>query len=144
MSLQRPNTCTVQRLVPGGTSNAGDLLPATPSTVVSGLPCMISAQSMTLGAQLQSGPIAPTMQMHYTLLVDGVPAGGAAPGSSITFNGLPYIVAANGKSAFPDIRADDRITREDGAEFLVVGPPVLYPDVCPTLQVHLVYGKAWG
>jgi hypothetical protein len=140
----RPNTATVQRKGNGGSSNAGDPLPSAATTVLSGLPCFIGMAMASLRADLVDSRMGPNVQSDYVLIADGIAAGGAAPGTTITKNGIPYVVAANGRDAFPDIRDEDRITREDGVEFLVVGPPMTYTDVFPCIQAHLVYGKAWG
>ncbi len=141
----RPNTVTVQRMQTSGTSGAGDPLPTAPVTIYAALPCLVDM--MPRGGDIVDAKIGPVVSQVYTLYADGVAAYGASAGSTIdvTIGGttFPFIVAPNGRSAFPDIRKNDRITDETGRAFLVIAVAQYY-DVAPGLQAHLRIGEAWG
>lgn len=143
-TLLRPNTATVQRkATTGRVSNTGAPIPAGPETVYAELPCFIES-ALTRAEIVTAGGAAgqPVTTDTVMMVADGVNVSGCSPGDVVTVNGVMMIVAANGRAAFPDLRNDDKITREDGTEYLVLRTQS-YPDVFPNIQAHLALGKAW-
>lgn len=141
----RPNTAKVEREQTGGTSGAGDPLPTAPLTVYTDLPCLVDM--MPRGGDIVDSKVGPVIAQVYTLYADGVSAAGNPPGATleVTIGGKTYafIVSDNGRSAFPDVRKNDRITDERGRAFLVLAVAQYY-DVEPGIQAHLHIDKAWG
>jgi hypothetical protein len=140
----RPNTATVERKnATGTTSNTGTPVPAAPSTIYASLPCMIDSVSALRGFELTAaGGQQPITIGSDMLICDGANIHGT-PGQAVTVNGVAMLIASNGRAAFPDIRKGDRITREDGLEYLAIGVH-RFSDVFPNLQADLQLGKAWG
>lgn len=143
MSLLRPNTAIVDRQQTAGTSNTGTPVPAPPRTIYAGLPCIIDAISALRSFELdQARGSEPVIIGGHMLVADGANIHGT-PGTVLTFNGVKMVIAPNGRAAFPDVREGDRITGEDGLQYLALGVHH-YSDVFPNIQVQLQLGKAWG
>ena len=142
-SFLRPNTVKVERrgtgpIGPDGTPDHS------PSTIYTTLNCLIDP--VPTGELRYADPAGAFIAQSDVLFADGlmpsrIPTG-TLPGQSFTLNGVLYVVAMNGRGAFPDIRQYDRITREDGAMFLVLVAD-RYSDVAPLLEARLAYGKSW-
>lgn len=143
MITLRPNTAKVQRrATTGTTSNTGAPVPTTPITVYAALPCFIEnvPRQSQIDVAIGSQPVVEQLHLFYA---DGVNVNGYTAGETVVYKGQNLIVAANLRSAFPDIRDGDLITMETGSTFLVIGPPQLYYDVFPNIQAHLQLGKGW-
>ncbi len=142
-TLLRPNTAVVARQQSSGTSNTGSPVPAAPLEVYSGLVCLIDAISALRSFELVSGGGSePVTIGGHMLVADGANITGT-PGSPVTVNGVAMVISANGRGAFPDVQKGDKITKEDGTEYLVIGVHQ-YTDVAPNLQAELQLGKAWS
>jgi hypothetical protein len=147
MTLLRPNTAVVERKQTSGVSNTGTPVPAAPEQVYAALPCLIDAISALRSFELtQADGAQPVTIGGHMIVVDGANITGT-PGDTVTVtvwgNPIEMIIAPNGLAAYPDIQKNDRITREDGTEYLVIGVHQ-YPGVTPNLQAELQLGKAWS
>jgi hypothetical protein len=147
VSLLRPNAAKIERRVPGAASPTGE-----PSyvvtTIATGVPCLIdpvpaaSRMGGDLKLEIEGVIYIQTHEGFFDALVPGDLIG-HAPGTTVTFNGIPYIVAPNARGAYVDVEAGDRLTDEGGAIYLVLAAATYY-EVTPGRQVRLQSGRSWA
>jgi hypothetical protein len=78
------------------------------------------------------------------LIIDGLGRAeyaGVAPGGTVVVNGFTYTVASNGRGAFVDLRANDKVIDAGGVEYLVLA--VRTGEFTRTLQARLSKGRVW-
>lgn len=142
-SLLRPNQLTVKRQTKSAVGPTG--LPAvTTSTTYTDLPALID-QAPRVAGKVEFSIAGEVIEETDYGFVDGLMPryfAGLNPGDSFTHNGFTYVVAANGRAAFPDIKPYDVVVREDGTAYLVIGANEYY-DVLPMMMLHLNFGRAW-
>lgn len=140
----RPNAAKIDRKPPSDqTSNTGEPVPAEIVNVYEALPCYIESNPRWAETEMSGmgGPVI--YDRRVSMIADGIVTPNATPGSTVVDkNGNEQIVAGNGRAAFPDIRVGDRVTDENGEEYLVEAVQFYY-DVFPNIQVQLDRGKAW-
>jgi len=145
-TLLRPDTITIERKSPIVRSATGDEQPGAVQSIAANMPALVLNAGMSLRGSLTMNVEGETMQSTHTLIVDGVPTSavpsGTAPGGAFTYNGLPYVLAKNGRAGVVDLRTGDRVTDQDGSQYLVmIAQP--YYDVKPNTQAELAFGRAW-
>ncbi|MHB1798063.1 MAG: hypothetical protein ACYCUI_07125 [Vulcanimicrobiaceae bacterium] len=143
-SFQTPNTLQILRRVPGATGPTGND-EYTVQTIYAALPALVDSLPRAMGAlgyTIQGGEVVPQTDYAYVdgLLPRWFP--GVAPGGNVVVKGITYVVAANGRGAYPDIRAFDVVIREDGTRYLVL-QTTFYYEAYPSLALHLNFGRAW-
>jgi len=148
-NLLAPDTVTIERKNPIGVSPTGEqtFSPSGPIQVAVGVGCLIDALPVgsRMGGDLQvevEGVVY--VQTHVGFFGGLTPAqiAGAAPGSIVTWLGIPYLVSQNGRGAFIDIKEGDRITDQELRRYLVLARATYY-EVMPTRQVRLQFGRSW-
>lgn len=144
-SFLRPDAIDVWRKVPGATTQTGGQL-STPTKLYRGLAALLDNATRGVSDRLQfAGPTGEQVEQTDLGFVDGLmPANfvGLNPGDSFTYQGFTYVVAANGRSAFPDIQPFDVVV--NGTDVYLVLQATRYYDVEPVLQLHLNFGRAWA
>lgn len=129
---------------PGATGPTGNPVPGSPTTVYTGLPALVD-QAPRVAGQMMFSVAGEMIQETDYGYIDGLMPKyfvGLTPGQSFTYSGFTFYVAANGRAAFPDVKAYDVAIREDGTHYLIVGVN-LYYDVLPLMMLHLNFGKSW-
>lgn len=140
-----PNTLQVLRRVPGAQGPTGTDS-YTVQTIYIALPALVDSLPRAMGSMgytIEGGEVVPQTDYAY---IDGLlPARfqGVAPGGSVVVNGISYVVAPNGRGAYPDIRAFDVVIREDGTRYLVLQTTYYY-EAYASLALHLNFGRAWA
>lgn len=144
----RPNTALVERRAQSGKSLTGSPLSGPPDTIHTSLGCLIDP--ISVGSRMGGDLTLQVEGVIYTATDVGFFDGVAPyrfpsnwePGQSFALNGVTFTISTNGRAAFPDIRPDDRVTAEDGRQFLVLAVARYY-DIVPNLQARLAFGRSW-
>jgi hypothetical protein len=145
--LLRPDTALVERRVPTGVASFSGQPNYTPTTIASAIPCLIDPLPIggRTAANLEYTVEGVVYLQTHVMFVSGImPAqvASSTAGSTITINGVPYIVAANKRGGFVDCQAGDRVTDERGHIYLCLGQAQYY-NVTPSSQIRLRLGSAW-
>jgi hypothetical protein len=115
---------------------------ATPVTLNTGVPATIQP---ALQSAIDPSVIGEKFAQTDLLILDGLGRAdyaAIAPGGSVVVGAITYKVTANGRGAFPDLRADDKVVDEAAIEYLVLS--VRTAEYTRTLQARLARGKAWA
>lgn len=134
--LRRPNRVTIERKSEGAPSAT-----LSTSAVVTALNTSVPALVDRAEAGTEQFDVEGVLYTQNTMLfLDGIPTT-SGPGTTVTQNGIAYLVAGNGQCAYPDAAPGDRVTDEDGSTYLVLS--VSRYVVTRSLQAHMARGRAW-
>lgn len=147
ITFTNDNTALVQRKGQTGTSPTNEPIMGT-STVYASLPCGIqpldvkSAESGNLEVTIEGNTYLATHVLTIGA-ISGSDIAGHNAGDTVTVSGVNYIVSANKRAGFVDVQANDKLTDESGATYLVLGVVECY-DILPHLEARVAFGKAWA
>lgn len=148
-NLFYPDTVAIARRVDGGLRSFSNEPIYTPTVLQNGVPCKLdpvpaaSRMGGDLKVEIEGVVYIQTHEGFFAGLSIGYVAQlGGNPGDVLTVNGVQYVVAANNQGAFVDVAAGDKVTDQNGKDYLVLAAATYYT-VTPNRQVRLTYGRAW-
>lgn len=137
----RPDLVDVWRKVPGAAGPTGNVA-TTATQIYAAIASLVDhGANDRLQFSMATGEVVPQTDQCF---VDGVmPARfpGAAPGDTVTIDGIDYVVDRNGRAAFIDVRPFDVVVL--GTDRYLVLQVSSYTDVLPVQILQLNFGRAW-
>jgi hypothetical protein len=146
-SLLTPQQANIWRRVDGvGVAGSGEIL-FNETLIQPTIPCLIDPipAGSRMGGDLQVVIEGIVYIQTHVMFVRGLSPAlcvGHAPGDTIVYGGLNYIVAQNLLGAFVDLQAGDKILDESSTEYLCLAVAHYYT-VNVNTQARLQIGRAW-